>query len=134
MFGVLYGSKLIDRGPGPDDWLAALGVFGFFVVNGAFAHGLLFQPDALTAALTNPLAAAFIVEALVLVGVFAYLPSLLSGVRRMTGGGAGCCNSPTATGWLTEVRSVTIIVVVEIGALFGRIPDYDKDNSANSGR
>ncbi len=49
-------------------WLAALGVFGFFVVNGAFAYGLLFQPNALTAAWTNPLAAAFMVEALVLVG------------------------------------------------------------------
>jgi len=54
-------------------WLAALGVFCFFVVNGAFAYDLLFQPGALTDALTNPLAAAFIVEALVLVGVFAYL-------------------------------------------------------------
>ncbi len=54
-------------------WLAALGAFGFFAVNGAFAYGLLFQPDALTAAWTNPLAAAFMVEALVLVGVFAYL-------------------------------------------------------------
>ncbi len=54
-------------------WLAALGVFGFIAVNGAFVYGLLFQPDALTAVLTNPLAAAFMVEALVLVGVFAYL-------------------------------------------------------------
>ena len=54
-------------------WLAALGVFGFFAVNGAFVYGMLFQPDAMTAALTNPLAAAFIVEALVLVAVFAYL-------------------------------------------------------------
>ena len=54
-------------------WLAALGAFGFFAVNGAFAYGLLFQPDAMTAAWTNPLAAAFMVEALVLVGVFAYL-------------------------------------------------------------
>ncbi len=53
-------------------WLAALGAFGFIAINGAFAYGLLFQPDALTV-LTNPLAAAFIVEALVLVGVFAYL-------------------------------------------------------------
>ena len=53
-------------------WLAALGAFGFIAVIGAFAYGLLFQPDALTV-LTNPLAAAFIVEALVLVGVFAYL-------------------------------------------------------------
>ena len=54
-------------------WLAALGVFGFLAVNGAFVYGLLFQPDALTAAMTNPLAAAFIAEALVLVGVLAYL-------------------------------------------------------------
>ena len=54
-------------------WLAALGVFGFLAVNGAFAYGLLLQSDALTAALTNPLAAAFIVEAMVLVWVFAYL-------------------------------------------------------------
>ena len=62
-------------------WLAALGVFGFFGVNGAFAYGLLFQPDALTAALTNPLAAAFMVEALVLVGVFAYLFDLWGASR-----------------------------------------------------
>ena len=54
-------------------WLAALGVFGFLAVNGAFVYGLLFQPDALSTALANPLAAAFIAEALVLVGVFAYL-------------------------------------------------------------
>ncbi len=54
-------------------WLAALGLFGFFAVNGAFVYGLLFEPGALTAALANPLAAAFIVEAMVLVGVFAYL-------------------------------------------------------------
>ncbi len=60
-------------------WLAALGAFGFIAVNGAFAYGLLFQPDALTAAWTNPLAAAFMVEALVLVGVFAYLFSSLGG-------------------------------------------------------
>ena len=53
-------------------WLATLGAFGFIAVNGAFAYRLLFQPDALTV-LTNPLAAAFIDEALVLVGVFAYL-------------------------------------------------------------
>ncbi len=54
-------------------WLWALGIFGFVGINGAFAYGLLFQPDLLQAALTNPVAAAFIVEALVLVGVFAYL-------------------------------------------------------------
>ncbi len=54
-------------------WLAALGVFGFLVVNGAFAYGMVFQPDALMAAWTNPVAAAFMIAALVLVGVFAYL-------------------------------------------------------------
>jgi hypothetical protein len=54
-------------------WLAVLGAFGFLVVNGAFAYGLLCKPDAVVSALTNPVAAAFIVEALVLVGVFAYL-------------------------------------------------------------
>ncbi len=41
-------------------WLATLGAFGFIAVNGAFAYGSLFQPDALTDALTNPLAAAFL--------------------------------------------------------------------------
>ena len=53
--------------------LATLGVFGFLAVNGPFVYGLLFQPGALWSAISNPLAAAFMVEALVLVGVFAYL-------------------------------------------------------------
>ncbi len=53
--------------------LAILGIFGFLAVNGAFVHGLVFRPDAMTDALANPLAVAFIAEALVLVGVFAYL-------------------------------------------------------------
>ena len=35
-------------------WLATLGVFGFLVVNLAFFYGMLFQPDAMTAAWTNP--------------------------------------------------------------------------------
>ena len=63
----------IDYSAGERFWLAALGVFGFLGVNGAFVYGLLFQSDALSTALANPLAAAFIAEALVLVGVFAYL-------------------------------------------------------------
>jgi CDP-diglyceride synthetase len=54
-------------------WLWTLAVFGFVAVNGAFLHGLLFQPHALAEAIRNPIAAAFMVEALVLVGVFAYL-------------------------------------------------------------
>ena len=63
----------IEYSAGERFWMAALGVFGFLAVNGAFVYGLLFQPDALSTALANPLAAAFIAEALVLVGVFAYL-------------------------------------------------------------
>ncbi len=54
-------------------WLWCLSVFGFSAVNVAFMYGVLFQPDAMTSALTNPIALAFIVEALVLMGVFAYL-------------------------------------------------------------
>ena len=67
-------------------WLIALGAFGFLAVNGAFVYGLLFQPDALADVLTNPLAAAFIVEALTLVGVFAYLFQRW-GVSRLGWGG-----------------------------------------------
>ena len=54
-------------------WLTVLGAFGFGAVNEAFAYGLLFEQDSLLNVLTDPLAAAFIVEALVLVGVFGYL-------------------------------------------------------------
>jgi hypothetical protein len=54
-------------------WLAALGVLGFLGLNGAFAYGLLFRPELMAEALSNPLALAFMVEALVLVGVLAYL-------------------------------------------------------------
>jgi hypothetical protein len=50
-------------------------VFGFTVVNSAFIYGLLFQPDAMINALTNPIALAFIVEAFVLMGMLAYLLS-----------------------------------------------------------
>ena len=53
-------------------WLWLLGLFGLVGINGAFAYGLL-HPDALQAALANPVAAAFIIEALVLTGAFAYL-------------------------------------------------------------
>ena len=54
-------------------WLFVLGVFGFGAVNGAFFYVLLFERQALTAALSNPLALAFMIEAMALVGVFAYL-------------------------------------------------------------
>ena len=53
--------------------LWTLGLVGLVGLNGAFLYGLVRDPDALRAAMTNPVAAAFIVEALVLAGVFAYL-------------------------------------------------------------
>jgi len=53
--------------------LTILGAVGVVGINGAFVYALWAQPDALTAALANPVAAAFMVEALVLVGLLAYL-------------------------------------------------------------
>ena len=53
-------------------WLSILALFTFFGLNGAFVYGLLHR-DVLQAALANPLALAFILEALLLVGVLAYL-------------------------------------------------------------
>lgn len=54
-------------------WLWCLCLIGFFAVNGAFMYGLFFQTDAIIGALTNPVSLAFIVEALILMGVLAYL-------------------------------------------------------------
>jgi protein-S-isoprenylcysteine O-methyltransferase Ste14 len=53
--------------------LWAVAVFGFVAVNGAFLYGSLADPHAMQEALTNPISAAFIAEAFVLMGVFAYL-------------------------------------------------------------
>jgi len=54
-------------------WLWCLAVFGLCAVNMAFMYGMLFRPDALVSTLKNPIALAFIGEALVLMGVLAYL-------------------------------------------------------------
>ena len=54
-------------------WLWCLAIFGIVALNGAFIYGWLFQPDAMVNAITNPISLAFIVEAFVLLGVFAYL-------------------------------------------------------------
>lgn len=63
----------IEYTPRERFWLWALALFGVVGANGAFVYGMLYRPDALADAMANPIAAAFIVEALVLVGVFAYL-------------------------------------------------------------
>jgi len=66
-------------------WLWALAVVGLVGLNGAFLYGLVFRPDLLTSALTNPVAAAFIGEALLLTGAFAYLLEKW-GVSRLSWG------------------------------------------------
>lgn len=53
--------------------LVALAVVGFAGLNGVFVWALVSQPQALSSALTNPVAAAFIAEAFVLMGLLAYL-------------------------------------------------------------
>lgn len=53
-------------------FLWGLAVVGFLGVNGAFLYGLL-RPAVLEQALGNPLALAFMVEAMLLMGALAYL-------------------------------------------------------------
>jgi hypothetical protein len=53
--------------------LTAVAAVGFFGLNGVFACALVARPDALPAALANPLAVAFIAEAFVMTGLLAYL-------------------------------------------------------------
>lgn len=54
-------------------WILA--AFGFTVVNAAFLYGVSFGQNTITATLKNPIALAFIMESLILLGVFAYLLS-----------------------------------------------------------
>lgn len=53
--------------------LWCLAVVGFVALNGVFVYGLVGERDALRAALTNPIAVAFMAEALLLAAVLAYL-------------------------------------------------------------
>jgi len=53
-------------------FLAILAFIGVAGLNGVFLWAVLRRPEALSSALTNPIAAAFIAEAFILVGVLAY--------------------------------------------------------------
>lgn len=53
--------------------LWTLAVLGLIGVNGTFLYGLLASPGAFAEAMGNPVAAAFMAEAFVLVAVLAYL-------------------------------------------------------------
>lgn len=54
-------------------WLLLVAALVGVGANGAFLYGLLFRTGALADALTNPLAAPFMFEALMMVGLLAYL-------------------------------------------------------------
>lgn len=60
-------------GPRERFWLRVLAVVALVGVNGAFVYGAVIRPELLRAALANPVALAFMAEALILVGVLAYL-------------------------------------------------------------
>ena len=62
----------IEYRPSERLFLWGLAVAGFLGVNGAFLYGLL-QPGVLQQALSNPIALAFMAEAMLLLGAFAYL-------------------------------------------------------------
>ena len=66
-------------------WLLIIAALVCTAANGAFLYGLLFTPGALVAALTNPIAAPFIIEAFVMVGLLAYLLTKW-GVSRVSQG------------------------------------------------
>jgi hypothetical protein len=53
--------------------LWSIAVAAVVVLNGVFLYGALVQPAMLEQAMTNPLAAVFLIEALVLTGLLAYL-------------------------------------------------------------
>jgi hypothetical protein len=65
--------------------LWTLAVIGGVGLNTAFLYGLLVEPAMLTSALANPLSLAFIVESLLLMGVFAHLLTKW-GVSKWHGG------------------------------------------------
>jgi hypothetical protein len=66
-------SQSIEYGPRERFGLLMLAVAAFAGLNGVFLYALFGRPWMIEAALTNPLALAFIAEALVLVGVLAWL-------------------------------------------------------------
>lgn len=63
----------IDYTPTERFFLWTLCAVSFVLVNGAFLYGAVFRPGAMAEAMANPVAAAFMAEAGLLVVAFAYL-------------------------------------------------------------
>jgi hypothetical protein len=53
--------------------LIVIAAVGLIALNGVFIYGVFFHAELITDAIKNPIACAFVVEALVLTGVLAYL-------------------------------------------------------------
>lgn len=66
---------LHDYSPKERIFLWVLAGISFFGLNMAFGYGLFFEPSAITGALKNPIAFAFICEAFLLMGALGYLLS-----------------------------------------------------------
>src|SRR3954469_17121120 len=74
MFGVERPmTDAIAYSPRERAWLGAIAGGGLLVLNGIFCYCVVFRPELLAAAMTNPISVAFIVEAFVMTGVLAYL-------------------------------------------------------------
>lgn len=65
-------SSDVSYSPAERAVLWALALVGVVGVNTVFLYGMFVQPEMLDAALSNPVSAAFIVESLLLMCVFAY--------------------------------------------------------------
>jgi hypothetical protein len=53
--------------------LITFGAVGFFGLNGLFAYAILLKPQAMWEAMENPVSLVFMIEAFMLLGLFAYL-------------------------------------------------------------
>ena len=84
-------------------WLSCLAVLGFVGVNGAFLYGVI-RPEVLAGALSNPVSLAFVVEALLLLIVLAYLLTKW-GVLRMHWS-CSCCYRSLVV-WRLHSRSLS---------------------------
>jgi len=53
--------------------LVLIAAVGFILVNGTFVYAVLSRPELLSSAMANPVASGFVLEALLLAGLLAYL-------------------------------------------------------------
>jgi hypothetical protein len=63
----------VSPGSSAGAWLLALSLFGLLVPNGLFVYWLVYELDGLSTVLANHLALSFMLDALLAVGLLAYL-------------------------------------------------------------